>query len=54
MQYKTKDVAESSAKLDLIIHRGMTTVNLVNTAPIMLEGRALEDVETFTYICSIV
>ena len=57
MQEKTSDVAENSAKLGLNIHRGKSKVLKVNagsTTPIMLEGRALDEIETFTYLGSIV
>ena len=57
MQDKTRDVAENSTKQVLNIHRGKSTVlkvNTVNTALILLEGSALDDVETFTYLGSIV
>ena len=57
MQEKTSDVAENSARLGLNIHRGKSKVLKVNacsTTPIMLEGRALEEIETFTYLGSIV
>ena len=57
MQEKTSDVAENSAKLGLNIHRGKSKVLKVNagsTMPIMLEGRALEEIETFTYLGSVV
>ena len=51
MQDKTRDVAENSAKLGLNIHRGKSKVlkvKTVDTTPIMLEGSALEYVESFT------
>ena len=57
MQEKTSDVAENSAKLGLNIHRGKSKVLKVNacsTMPIILEGRALEEIETFTYLGSVV
>ena len=50
-------MAENSANLGLNIHRrksGVLKVNTVNTAPIMLEGITLEDVEPFTYLGSTV
>ena len=56
MQEKTSDVAKNSARLGLNIHRGKSKVLKVNacsTTPIMLEGRALEEIETFTYLGSI-
>ena len=57
MQEKTSTVAETSAKLGLSIHRGKSKVLKVNDAsatPIKLEGVALEEVESFTYLGSIV
>ena len=50
-------MAENSAKIDINIHREKNKVLKVNassTTPIMLEGRALEEIETFTYRGSIV
>ena len=50
-------MAENSAKLGLNVHREKSKVlkvNAVSTTPIMLEGRALEEIETFTYLGSIV
>ena len=57
MQEKTSTIATNSARLGLNIHRGKSKVmrvNSANTAPIMLEGEALEEVEEFTYLGSIV
>ena len=57
MQEKTSTIATNSARLGLSIHRGKSKVmrvNSANTAPIMLEGEALEEVEEFTYLGSIV
>ena len=57
MQEKTNIIAGNSAKLGLNIHRGKSKVLKVNTAsitPITLAGEALEEVESFTYLGSIV
>ena len=51
MQEKTSAVADASARLGLKIHRGKSKVLKVNTVtdtPIMLEGEALDEVESFT------
>ena len=57
MQEKTSVVADVSARLGLKIHKGMSKVLKVNTVTetlIMLEGEALHEVESFTYLGSIV
>ena len=57
MQEKASTVADVSARLGLKIHRGKSKVlkvNMVTDTPIMLEGEALGEVETFTYLGSIV
>ena len=57
MQQKTSDVAENSAKLGLNIHKGKSKVlkvNTISTTPVVLEGSPLEEVESFTYLGSIV
>nr|KAG5692146.1 hypothetical protein BaRGS_020694 [Batillaria attramentaria] len=58
MQEKTNMIADTSARLGLNIHKGKTKVLKVNaaanTGPIILEGEALEEVENFTYLGSIV
>ena len=57
MQEKTSAVADVSALLGLKIHTGKSKVLKVNTVtdtPIMLEGEALDEVESFTYLGSIV
>ena len=41
-------------RLVLEIHRGKSKVNTVTDTPIMLEGEALDEVESFTYLGSIV
>nr|KAG5708502.1 hypothetical protein BaRGS_026229 [Batillaria attramentaria] len=53
MQEKTSMVAENSARLVLNIHKGKTKVLKINAAA-MLEGEALEEMENFTYLGSIV
>nr|KAG5697480.1 hypothetical protein BaRGS_029371 [Batillaria attramentaria] len=53
MQEKTSMTAENSARLVLNIHKGKTKVLKINAAA-MLEGEALEEVENFTYLGSIV
>lgn len=57
MQEKTSAVADTSASFGLDIHRGKSKVlkvNAVTDTPIRLEGEALEEVESFTYLGSIV
>ena len=57
MQEKTSTIATNSARLGLNIHRGKSKVmrvNSANAAPIILEGEALEEIEEFTYLGSIV
>ena len=57
MTEKTSTVVDASARLGLKIHMGKSKVLKVNTVtdtPIMLEGEALDDVESFTYLGSIV
>ena len=57
MQEKTSTVADASARLVLKIHRGKSKVLKVNTVtdtPIMQEGEALDEVESFSYLGSIV
>jgi len=57
MQEKSSAVADASACLGHKIHRMKSKVLKVNTvtyAPIMLEGEALDEVESFTYLGSIV
>jgi hypothetical protein len=54
---KTSTVAENSKKIALNIHRGKSKVlkgNAASTTPIKLEDEALEEVESFTYLGSIV
>nr|KAG5689914.1 hypothetical protein BaRGS_015602 [Batillaria attramentaria]KAG5690403.1 hypothetical protein BaRGS_002360 [Batillaria attramentaria] len=53
MQEKTSMVAENSARLVPNIHKGKTKVLKINAAA-MLESEALEEVENFTYLGSIV
>ncbi|VDP70155.1 unnamed protein product [Schistosoma mattheei] len=57
MQIKTASVAAVSASVGLNIHKGKTKVvkyNTENTDPITLDGETLEDVESFTYLASII
>ncbi|VDP04397.1 unnamed protein product [Schistosoma margrebowiei] len=57
MQIKTASVAAVSASVGLSIHKGKTKVlkcNMENTHPISLDGETLEDVESFTYLGSII
>ena len=56
-QEKTNIVADTSARIGLNIHKGKSKVlrvNATNTSPIMLEDTALEEVESFVYLGSIV
>ncbi|VDO54323.1 unnamed protein product [Schistosoma margrebowiei] len=57
MQEKTNSVAAASAAVGLNIHKGKSKVLRYNTActdPITIDGEDLEDVRTFTYLCSII
>ncbi|KAH9591680.1 glycolipid transfer protein domain containing [Schistosoma haematobium] len=57
MQIKTASVAAVSSSVDLNIHKGKIKVlkyNTENTNPIRLDGETLEDVESFTYLGSII
>ena len=54
---KTTIIATHSACLGLTIHKGKSKILKVNnnhTTPIMLEGEALEEVESFAYLGSVV
>ncbi|KAL6466641.1 hypothetical protein MHYP_G00244450 [Metynnis hypsauchen] len=56
MQEKTDIVAENSARLGLNINRGKSKVlktNASNETPITVQGEALEEVRSFTYLGSI-
>ena len=56
MQDKTSAVAEYSRQVGLNIHRGKTKTMRVHTnnqMPISLEGEALEEVDNFNYLSSI-
>ena len=57
MQEKTNNVAQFSACLGLNIHKGKSKVLKINTSsntPITLEGTNLEEVDSFTYLGSII
>ncbi|VDO90887.1 unnamed protein product [Schistosoma margrebowiei] len=57
MQMKTASVAAVSASVGLSIHKGKTKVlkyKAENSNPITLDGETLEDVESFTYLRSII
>ncbi|XP_069063748.1 retrotransposon-like protein 1 [Pleurodeles waltl] len=57
MQEKTDKVAATSAQLGLNIHRGKTKIlkaNTASTTAITLEDDALEKVEAFTYLGSVI
>ena len=57
MQIKTASVAAVSASVGLSIHKGKTKVlkfKAENSNPITLDGETLEDVESFTYLGSII
>ncbi|VDO97832.1 unnamed protein product [Schistosoma curassoni] len=57
MQIKTVSVAAVSASLGLNIHKGKTKIlkfKAENINPITLDGETLEDVESFTYLGSII
>ncbi|VDP79847.1 unnamed protein product [Schistosoma curassoni] len=57
MQGKTTSSAAASATVGLNIHKGKSKILRYNTTctdPITIEGEALEDVKTFTYLDSII
>ncbi|KAK7109158.1 hypothetical protein V1264_013249 [Littorina saxatilis] len=58
MQEKTSTVANNSARFGLNIHKGKSKVlrtnATANTTPITLDGEALQEVDNFTYLGSIV
>ncbi|VDP43071.1 unnamed protein product [Schistosoma margrebowiei] len=57
MQMKTASVAAVSASVGLSIHKGKTKVlkfNTENSNPITLDGETLGDVDSFTYLRSII
>ena len=57
MQDKTNLVNDLSASIGLSIHSGKSKVLRINTrneAPILLRGEALDEVDSFTYLGSIV
>ncbi|VDP43384.1 unnamed protein product [Schistosoma curassoni] len=57
MQIKTASVAAISASVCLNIHKGRTKVlkfKTENSNPVTLDGESLEDVESFTYLASII
>ncbi|VDP50308.1 unnamed protein product [Schistosoma margrebowiei] len=57
MQTKTASVAAVSASVGLSIHKGKTKLfkfKAENSNPITLDGETLEDVESFTYLGSII
>ncbi|CAH8633484.1 unnamed protein product [Schistosoma curassoni] len=57
MQMKTASVAAVSASVGLSVHKGKTKVlkfKAENSNPITLDGETLEDVESFTYLGSII
>ncbi|VDP77131.1 unnamed protein product [Schistosoma curassoni] len=57
MQMRTASVAAVSASVGLSIHKGKTKVlkfKAENSNPITLDGKTLEDVESFTYLRSII
>ncbi|VDP76857.1 unnamed protein product [Schistosoma curassoni] len=57
MQIKSASVAAVSESVDLNIHKGKTKVlkyNTENVNPTTLDGETLEDVESFTYLRSII
>lgn len=57
MQDKTTRLMDISAKAGLSIHKQKTKIMKVNTAstePVLLEGSPLDEVESFTYLSSII
>lgn len=57
MQEKTSDLSSVSAQLGLRIHEGKTKIlkiHATSTEPVKLRGKSLEEVESFTYLGSII
>ncbi|VDO95426.1 unnamed protein product [Schistosoma margrebowiei] len=57
MQVKTTSVAEASASVDLNIHKGKSNIlkyNTENISPVTLDGETREEMESFTYLGSII
>ncbi|KAI8790937.1 hypothetical protein BgiBS90_008861 [Biomphalaria glabrata] len=57
MQEKINVVADNSARMGLTINRGKTRVFKIkasNNTPISAQGEGLEEVESFTYLGSII
>lgn len=57
MQEKTSDLSSVSAQLGLRIHEGKTKIlkiHATSTEPVKLRGKPLEEVESFTYLGSII
>ncbi len=57
MQEKTSDLSSVSAQLGLRIHEGKTKIlkiQATSTEPVKLRGKPLEEVESFTYLLSII
>ncbi|VDP32346.1 unnamed protein product [Schistosoma curassoni] len=57
MQAKTTSVSEAYLLVGLNTHKGQNKIleyNTENSDPILLDGEALEDVVTFTYLFSII
>lgn len=57
MQDKTTELAATSLQVGLKIHEGKTKILKINAAsedPVILNGNELEEVETFTYLGSII
>ncbi|VDP34264.1 unnamed protein product [Schistosoma margrebowiei] len=57
MQVRTADEAAASASVSFNIHKGKTMIlkyNKESTNSITLDGKALEEVEPFTYLRSII
>ena len=55
MQVKTNMVADNSARLGLTINRGKSKVfgtNTSNNTPITVQGEALKEIDSFTYLGS--
>ncbi|KAH3835818.1 hypothetical protein DPMN_109184 [Dreissena polymorpha] len=53
MHEKTNIVADNSARLSLTINRGKnkaSRTNAYNNTPITVQGEALEEVDSFTYL----
>jgi len=57
MQEKTNELAAISSRVGLNLHKWKTKilkVNAVSMVPVKLEGNEIDEVDTFTYLGSII